>query len=269
MNYLIKNFPDFARQREEVLKGLEFPCPFYSNPDEYITSVRNLESTASYLNEIIKVYGNFFPYDNSFENFENLILPWVLKMADEKVLARDVKARWIAAHQISIQLNGDVKLNSEKELQFLLDSVQFPAKIDEVTKKLFALIRNCRIPNLISYRDLWRDELQAFGINEKIKEKLLEDTTKYCPDEKHLKLHMYTMQLCDALNGLHSLGFGLIGPIPRQIEMLLVNTTDPQTYSTKGRTFAFDPNKIYQAKRQAQLNHSTFEQQKKIILNQE
>ena len=270
MNYLIKNMPDFEKQRSQILQGVkEFPCPFYLDERGYNAQVGDLKRTTAALNEIISVYGRFFiQYENTFENFKNLILPWVLKKADEKVFAKDVKARWIADNRISIQLKGEVKLNTDKELHFLLDSLEFPEKIHDVTKSLFNLIRGCSLlPHYASYRDLWSDSKLMFVVTEELKATLVERHTVHCASDYQLKAHILASQLCDALNGLYDIGFGLIGPLPRQLEMLLDRTTDPALYGTKGHTFRFSHERVLSAIKQKVLINATDKDRSELIIN--
>lgn len=48
-----------------------------------------------------------------------------------------------------------VKLNAEKQLEFLLESLDFPAKLTTDIHNLFSFIRGCTLPDPVKYKDLF------------------------------------------------------------------------------------------------------------------
>jgi hypothetical protein len=242
MKTLSALIPEFKEQRKSIYKDVQFPAPLHLDESAYQNELEKLKHMCYSLDQIEKIYATEFDYSRNFESFKNKLLPIIIKMSDEKSLARDLQARWLAENNVQIQLTAGVKLNREKELSFLLDAYDFPKELTKKISSIFRLIRNCFIADGIKFSQLYDDEKKQFFVPKAIEEKIKAKHTIFAKSADHFELLYLRYQLADALNGLAEKGFGL-GHIPYPLTKLLTvnGTTDSHT-STGKFFFKVNPN---------------------------
>lgn len=232
MNSTNQKIPDFAEIREQALSKLTYPCIIDYDEDGIDFATRRHESLCSALNEIVTVYQRSFNFLPGYEFFKENILPLVLKMPAEKVLDRDLRARWIAEQGISVKLDGRVKLKKEKELSFLLDSVDFPKELDEVIHELHRLIGKTFVPDH-NFRDLYDEKQNRFSVGKKVQKKIMEGHSIIINNERAARVYYLRHQLADALNGLYDCGLGVPdGDLTRHLLQLLTPTQKVKPYDS-------------------------------------
>lgn len=207
MKSLIKKIPDFARQRADLLESVEFPTALTVNEGAYSLELSKLTSLCEALNEMVTRYKKIFPYKAGYEDFKNQLLPFIVDMPDEKKLEKDLKARWLSVKHVQIQLSEGMRLNRDKELIFLLDAYEFPTDLFNFTENLFNLIRRCHIPVGLKFSQLYNEKTNTFVLSEEVKSQTLKKHTITAKNKAQASLYHLRLQLCDAMNGLYSMGF--------------------------------------------------------------
>jgi hypothetical protein len=206
--------------RRSTVENADLPFALHVNEMALGNELSRLKEMCSAINEIENIYQSDFKYTKTFEDFKNKLLPIVVKQADEKVLIRDLQARWLSENDIQLSLTKKVRLNREKELNFLLDAFEFDSKMLDRLKSTFKLIRRCFIPAGIKFSQLYDEEKKTFLVPENIENDIRKKHTVFAHKKEHIDLYLLRHQLADALNGLVKHGFGL-GHVPYPLNKLL------------------------------------------------
>jgi hypothetical protein len=216
-----KVIPDYSDIRKSSQERVKFPIAVSLDQDAYEGEVSRLQSMCETLNELVATYKKDFKYQpNTYESFKNLLLPIVVKMPDEKVLIKQLKGRWLAEHEIHLQLSKGIKLNRDKELGFLLEAYDFSDALNANLTQIFTLLRRCFIPDGLKFSDLYSEEKNRFELSDKLKTDLKKKHSILAQSQKELDLISLKHQLADALNALaidHGVGFQYIPPFFPQI----------------------------------------------------
>jgi hypothetical protein len=216
-----KVIPDYSEIRKATQEKVKFPIAVSLDKEAYQAEVDRLQAMCQTLNDFVSTYKQDFKYQpNTYESFKNLLLPIVVKMPDEKVLIKQLKGRWLAEHEIHLQLSKGIKLNRDKELGFLLEAYDFPDALNANLNHIFNLLRRCFIPDGLKFSDLYSEEKKSFELSDELKTDLKKKHSIFAHTQKELDLISLRHQLADALNAMaieHNVGLHYIPPFFQQI----------------------------------------------------